>query len=270
MYPMSYLLRYCLAIWLLWLIGLGQAQEKHNEERLRVLEQKFQALEDYLKEQVAQLAREVQSKSQSLTELTAKNKALEQEVGRLREHLSQAESEILKTKIEIALIKKGTVAAVPAKSNESVAEAVTEDSLKPSPVPLPVASYTDPQVQKCAQNLQAIEASIRIGAVLELSRLPVDDATRVLVGCLEDKDAFVKMLACKSLGVRKARPAIASLFKLLMDKEPDVRQTAALALEKISGVTVNFSANSSDKEREKKMAQWQELLKKQGIWEEPK
>lgn len=232
------------------------AQQKNMPDAQQFLEQRLLALEDYTKEQIHRLQKELESKERLIRELQEQNSAFAKDIAQLKNNLRLAESEILKLKIASSSQSKEPQASQsPVSPQDSVAQTQTTVSQEQP-------AYTDPQVKKWVQVLQTTDISIRMGAVLELSKLANAESTRALVAALEDKSNYVKLLVCKALARQKDPMAIPALFRLLQDTKLEIRTSANKTLESITGLRGEFNPSANQEERTKAIDLWKKKLDK--------
>jgi HEAT repeat protein len=79
---------------------------------------------------------------------------------------------------------------------------------------------------------------------------------------LQDEDAKVRLAAVVEAGQAKDRKALSLLVERLSDSEKDVRLYAIVALEHITGQTLDYRFYDSPEAREQAVERWREYLAK--------
>ena len=248
-----------LSLMVMWLgISAGYGQANNANDKLRALEQRIIAIEDYLKQRINELQSENQARDLLLKQLQAHSRNLENDVVRLKESLRQAENDVLQARLEIAALKKSEPVVA---SNAQLPQPRPSQPEMPA---LPERQYQNQSVRQWVMALRSPEQNIRMSAIVELSRIADEEATMAIIAALQDQEAYVKMLSCKVLLQRKAVIAIPALLPLLDDARPEVRRLAYQTIETISGIPGGFAPEASG-ERAAAIAAWKEKLKNKGM-----
>lgn len=240
---------------------LPAEQIKNLENRIQNLEARFAALEDYIKTQLELM---LEQKAQEINKNTVN---WQQELAQTKEKLQQAQAEILRLKVAIAHLQRGEagtpvslVATPDSSSPDGVSnpdQPATNNGIAPSSsAPDSALASSDPQLNRWITQLRSPESSLRIAAVLQLSRSEKEEATHALIAALQDNDPYVRMMICRSLGKRKAQAAIPGLLDLQLDSNLDIRTFAAQALQEITQSTTAFPYRGNDAERKRAIADW--------------
>lgn len=228
------------------------AQENARQQRIRLLEQKLVVIEDYLRNRFAELKNTMQAQQRLIQQLQQQNAKLQKQLANLQTRVRLAEGQILTTKIEISGAGRVT---------ESDEVKAPEPKTKP---PLP-QEYADPQIQRLAAKLKAPKTSMRMGAVVRLSKLKGEQATRALITALKDRNHYIRMLACKALGRRNARSAIEHIFLLLREQELELRICACKTLEQLTNTHGKFKADATMAKRNLMLENWRRELITKGL-----
>lgn len=258
------------------------AQLQALEERMQNLELRLAALEDYIKNQIAQI---LDQKAQDFAKsVTTNQESWQTELSATKEELKRAQIEIMQLKITLARIQRAELENLNSSGTTKI-PAISENTTGAKPDGQQVNSTTepqnilgqpntninqpqtsptsdnptatnDPQFARLIAQLRSPESSLRISAVLQLNRMENPEATRALITALHDDDPYVRMMICRCLGKRKDKSAISGLLDLQLDSNLEVRTFAAQALQDITQSANPFPYRAQENERKQAITEW--------------
>ncbi len=121
------------------------------------------------------------------------------------------------------------------------------------------------EIAALIKQLKADEAPMRMTAAQSLGLAREQAAAPALAGQLNDSDREVRVAVAMALAACGTRESVDPLLNALKDPAPLVAQSAATALENLTGREASFNAFGSATEREQQAQAWREWLR-QNAW----
>lgn len=222
----------------------SQEVEPQEESRIEQLEKKVAAMQDFLSLELQNLKKDLKKQSDRTVLLRKKNIFLMKKVKFLESKVKDLESQILHSKVqEVSENSKNKELA----KNEKPKKQQTK--------------YTNRKIRALADEIASPNPDVRMGAVIKLGNTEDEEAIQVLNSALQDKNPYVKVLACKVALQKKNNDLTTNLLSLLEDEDAQVRKYANLALETITSHKVGFDYNSPKETREDKILEWKKKIK---------
>ena len=117
------------------------------------------------------------------------------------------------------------------------------------------------EIAALLKQLKADEAPMRMTAAQRLGLAREQAAAPALAGQLGDSDREVRVAVAVALAACGTRESVGPLLTALKDSSPLVVQSAAVALENLTGREASFNAFGNPQEREQQAEAWREWLR---------
>ncbi|BBM86437.1 HEAT repeat domain-containing protein [Candidatus Uabimicrobium amorphum] len=234
-------MRFLMGICILF-FSVCSAQEA-EESRLAQLEKKVAAIQDFLSLELQNLKNDLKQQNQRSEILRKRNNFLLKKVKFLESKVKDLEAQILHNKVKNI--------SQPQQKTVTETEEPVEQQVK----------FKDKKLQLLSEEIVSPNPDIRMGAVIQLGSVNTKEALQVLKKALQDKNPYVKVLACKIALQKNDKTITNDLFALLNDEDKEVRKHANLALETITNTQVGFEHNSSKTTRDEKILEWKKKIK---------
>lgn len=248
-----------LLFFILNVFSVVYGQEKSPQKKLEALESRILILEDFLKSRLNHLQKNLKDQETIMARQQEENLRMQKELQSYKEKTQRMEEEILNLKAMFSSLTKTEQMPV----SPTVEDKKVEDTEgKKSPVP---SYYEDKEISLWAEKLQSPISSIRMNAILNLSKSEKQEADLLLVKALEDQDRYIKMLSLKALVKRKSRIAVYPLLSLLEKEKADMASLFLDALQSITKISEPFPLHASETERQTAVQRWKEKLQQAGF-----
>ncbi len=113
-----------------------------------------------------------------------------------------------------------------------------------------------------ASELSSPDPAARRAALQTVGELAEDRAARIVLAALRDPDAEVRAAAAAAAARARASAAVFSLILTLDDPAPEVRQTAAMAIEEIGLIRVDLPVHADAAARQRTIAELKQWWKR--------
>lgn len=179
-------------------------------------------------------------------------RGLEQEIARLGSAQGEAQSAIARVEGELRDLSQAASESLTVTPVEPAARGPEAVAVVDSSASLPAS------LQHQVGRLTDEDPATRFEAVDELLRSRNPRVLGALLPMAKDPDAFVRRITVEGLSEFRDPDSVDTLLRALADSEAIVRNTAYLALKKLTGETFPFDAEAPRSSRQTAQRQWQQ------------